>query len=221
MYTNSNINNAITKTTSNIAINFKHIPDWLGLVQSDYRRSVFENDKRYYEYSNEGITGCSCSAQGLMNGEVDYYRDLISSLMGLKLNQIKVNECLIPPVEKTNIAVWDKLTSDMDGLVNTFKPLLDLAYVCREKGLHQGTYNINNTVIDSDDYTELYDLYYDIILINNNSSKDEDEANGCILRYLSRLMADSETLWFRLDNDYYDEDDDEYYDGDPDEDDEY
>lgn len=205
MYNNDMINKAINETLGNIKSNIGLVPVGLGLINSDYRVSVFDNDSRYYEYRASGMTGCDDSTERLMKKESDYYELLICALTGLR--SVKVTKCSLKPVNKTTDSVRDEYYSRIDKFVKVFKPLWRLADTFDEIALHQDFYDIDIN-IDASSYNSLFDLYYDMILIKNNSSEDEDKNNGYILRYVAYLRAICSILSFRFD--YDDEYDDEY-----------
>jgi hypothetical protein len=214
MYNNNDINTAINQTLDNMRANLKSIPVGLGLIESEYRSSVYDNDNHYYDGHNDDITGCDKDTSDLMSDESDYYQSLICSLTGLK--SVNVTKCTLKPVKKTNYATWDKLHSLTDTFVELFRPLWKLSYICDEVLLHQDDeyyqdFGIDTNVIDTGSYNSLFDLYYDLVLYTNNSSREEDRNNKYILKYTAYLRAVGAILSERFD---YDEEPEEDYDDD-------
>ena len=52
MYSNSKINDAITKTLDRMRAELNIIPEGLGIVNSPYRVSIYNNDNNYYVYNH-------------------------------------------------------------------------------------------------------------------------------------------------------------------------
>ena len=195
MYSNSKINDAITKTLDRMRAKLNIIPEGLGIVNSPYRVSIYNNDNNYYVYNHSNRTGCDDSTESLMNDEVEYYKALICALT--KLKSVNVKTCNLKPVKKSTQASWDKLDFTFGGFEFLFQPLWNLTYICDGIDLYYDA-DFDEYDIDNTSYNNLFDLYYDLILARNNSSKNEDKSNGYILKNIANIRAIGAILSFRF-----------------------